>query len=80
MAHCMSGHGGAQPELFHSDLHWTLDSNVGFFVSYNSAKKGELNMRSILLEKFLDRYFPYTQPPAGKSENAKADADSVAGL
>ena len=77
--HRIIGHGG-DTELFHSDLHLILDSNVGLFVSYNSAGKGELSPRSILLEKFLDRYFPYTQPPAGKIENAKADAASVAGL
>jgi CubicO group peptidase (beta-lactamase class C family) len=77
--HRIIGHGG-DTELFHSDLHLILDSNIGLFVSYNSAGKGELSPRSILFEKFLDRYFPYTQPPAGKIENAKADAASVAGL
>ena len=66
--------------LFHSDLHLILDSNVGFFVSYNSMGKGEIRPRVVLFEKFLDRYFPYTQPPAGKIENAKADAASIAGL
>jgi CubicO group peptidase (beta-lactamase class C family) len=73
------GHAG-DTELFHSDLHLILDSNVGFFVSYNSAGKGDLRPREVLFEKFLDRYFPYTEPPAGKIENAQADAASVAGL
>jgi CubicO group peptidase (beta-lactamase class C family) len=73
------GHGG-DTELFHSDLHLILDSNVGFFVSYNSAGKGEVSSRTILFEKFLDRYFPYTPPPAGKIDNPKADAAAVAGL
>jgi CubicO group peptidase (beta-lactamase class C family) len=77
--HRIIGHGG-DTELFHSDLHLILDSNVGLFVSYNSAGKGELSPRTILFQKFLDRYFPYTQPPPGKIENAKADAASVAGL
>jgi CubicO group peptidase (beta-lactamase class C family) len=77
--HRIIGHGG-DTELFHSDLHLILDSNIGLFVSYNSAGKGELSPRSVLFEKFLDRYFPYTQPPPGKIENAKADAASVAGL
>ncbi len=77
--HRIIGHGG-DTELFHSDLHLILDANVGLFVSYNSAGKGELSPRTILFEKFLDRYFPYTEPPAGKIENAKADAASVAGL
>ena len=31
----------AIPQIFHSDLHLILDSNVGFFVSYNSRGKGE---------------------------------------
>jgi hypothetical protein len=77
--HRIIGHGG-DLELFHSDLHLILDSNVGFFVSYNSAGKGEIDPRGVLFKKFLDRYFPYTQPPAGKIENAQADAASVVGL
>ncbi len=77
--HRIIGHGG-DTELFHSDLHLILDSNVGFFVSYNSAGKGEASSRTILFEKFLDRYFPYTPPPAGKVDNPKADAAAVAGL
>jgi len=77
--HRIIGHAG-DTELFHSDLHLIPDSNVGFFVSYNSMGKGEIRPREILFEKFLDRYFPYTEPPAGKIENAKADAASVAGL
>jgi hypothetical protein len=77
--HRIIGHAG-DTELFHSDLHLILDSKVGFFVSYNSAGKGEIRPREILFEKFLDRYFPYTEPAAGKIENAQADAASVAGL
>lgn len=77
--HRIIGHGG-DTELFHSDLHLILDSNVGFFVSYNSAGKGEVSSRTILFEKFLDRYFPYTSPPAGKIDDPKADAAAVAGL
>jgi CubicO group peptidase (beta-lactamase class C family) len=77
--HRIIGHGG-DTELFHSDLHLILDSNVGFFVSYNSAGKGEASSRTILFEKFLDRYFPYTPPPAGKVDDPKADATAVAGL
>jgi CubicO group peptidase (beta-lactamase class C family) len=77
--HRIIGHGG-DTALFHSDLHLILDSNVGLFVSYNSAGKGEVSPRSILLEKFLDRYFPYTPPPAAKVENAKTDAEMVSGV
>ncbi len=77
--HRIIGHGG-DTLAFHSDLHLILDSNVGFFVSYNSAGKGEISPRTVLFHKFLDRYFPYTPPPAGKVDDAKADAASVAGL
>ena len=77
--HRIIGHGG-DTLAFHSDLHLILDSNVGFFVSYNSAGKGEISPRTVLFRKFLDRYFPYTPPPAGKVDDAKADAASVAGL
>jgi CubicO group peptidase (beta-lactamase class C family) len=77
--HRIIGHGG-DTALFHSDLHLILDSNVGFFVSYNSAGKGEVSPRSILFEKFLNRYFPYTQPSGAKVENAKADAEAVSGV
>jgi CubicO group peptidase (beta-lactamase class C family) len=73
------GHGG-DTELFHSDLHLILQPNVGFFVSYNSAGRGEVSARTILLEKFLDRYFPYTPPAPEKVADAKADAASISGL
>ena len=73
------GHGG-DTELFHSDLHLILAENVGLFVSYNSAGKGEVSSRGILFDKFLDRYFPYTPPAPGKIANAKADSASIAGL
>ena len=73
------GHGG-DTELFHSDLHLILGQNVGFFVSYNSAGRGEVSGRTVLFDKFLDRYFPSTPAAAGKIQDAKADAASVAGL
>jgi CubicO group peptidase (beta-lactamase class C family) len=73
------GHGG-DTEYFHSDLHLILDQNVGFFVSYNTAGKGEISPRTILFESFLDRYFPFTPPAGTKVENAAADAKQVAGF
>ena len=76
--HRIIGHGG-DTLYFHSDLHLIHDSNVGFFVSYNSAGKGEVSGRTILFEKFLDRYFPYT-PPAAAVVSAKENAEQVAGL
>ena len=76
--HRIIGHGG-DTLYFHSDLHLIHDSNVGFFVSYNSAGKGEVSGRTILFEKFLDRYFSYT-PPAAAVVSAKENAEQVAGL
>ena len=73
------GHGG-DTEFFHSDLHLILAENVGLFVSYNSAGKGEVSGRGILFGKFLDRYFPHTPAAPSRIENAKADAASIAGL
>jgi CubicO group peptidase (beta-lactamase class C family) len=77
--HRIIGHGG-DTMYFHSDLHLILDSNVGFFVSYNSAGKGEVSPRTILFEKFLDRYFPYSPPASGPVASSKEDAKRVAGL
>ena len=77
--HRIIGHGG-DTECFHSDLHLILDSNVGFFVSYNSAGRGEISNRTELFEKFLDRYFPYQIPPATAPATAAADAKAVSGL
>jgi len=76
--HRIIGHGG-DTVYFHSDLHLILDANVGFFVSYNSAGK-EGNGRTVLFEKFLDRYFPFTPPDATPVSSAKEDADRVARL
>lgn len=72
------GHGG-DTIAFHSDLHLIPEKNVGFFISYNSAGKGEVSGRSIIWETFLDRYFPYEAGEAKAYENAQADAEAVAG-
>ena len=53
---------------------------MGFFVSYNSAGRGKVSARTILFEKFLDRYFPHVPPTPEKIENAKADAAAIAGF
>ena len=71
------GHGG-DTVFFHSDLHLILDQNVGFFVSYNSAGRGDSPGRVTLWEAFLDRYYPYTAP-AATSSTAKEDANAAAG-
>ena len=70
------GHGG-DLNYFHSDMHLVLDQGVGFFVSYNSSGKAELDERTALWHKFLDRYFPMPEP---QSEGANKQAlDSVVG-
>lgn len=76
--HRIIGHGG-DTMYFHSDLHVMQDAGVGFFVSYNSAGKGEERPRSWLWQKFLDRYFPYEPPAPAAGLNPKEDAKQVAG-
>lgn len=76
--HRIIGHGG-DTIYFHSDLHLVLDANVGFFVSYNSAGKGENSPRSALWKHFLDRYFPFTPPEIHPLPSAVADAKTVSG-
>jgi CubicO group peptidase (beta-lactamase class C family) len=71
------GHGG-DTVYFHSDLHLVLDQKLGFFVSYNSAGRGDSPGRVNLWQAFLDRYYPYTAPPAS-SATAKDDAKAAAG-
>ncbi|PYX62821.1 MAG: serine hydrolase [Acidobacteria bacterium] len=51
-----------------------------FFVSYNSAGKGEDSDRTALWEKFLDRYFPYTPPAESPVASAAQDARAVSAL
>lgn len=76
--HRIIGHGG-DTISFHSDLHLILDQNIGFFVSYNSPGRDEVSPRTVLFEKFMDRYFP--APPSNEPTVATAaqDAQSVAG-
>ncbi len=75
--HRIIGHGG-DTVYFHTDLHLVLDQQVGFFVSYNSAGRGESRGRVTLWEAFLDRYYPYSVP-AASSASAKDDARSASG-
>src|SRR5579859_2099857 len=77
--HRIIGHGG-DTVYFHSDLHLILDSNVGFFVSYNSAGRGEFNARGVLFDKFMARYFPAAPGNEPVLATAAQDARSVAGV
>lgn len=76
--HRIIGHGG-DTQYFHSDLHLVPDVGLGFFISYNSAGKGEISTRTAVWEKFLDRYFPYEPPAPGTIASAAADASAVSG-
>lgn len=76
--HRIIGHGG-DTIYFHSDLHLVPDANLGFFVSYNSAGKGEISPRTALWDHFLDRYFPYQPPAAKPPATAAQDAAGIAG-
>ncbi len=71
------GHGG-DTIAFHSDLHLLLDEGVGFYLSYNSAGKGEVSNRTVLWDAFLDRYYPYNV--AGEAvPNAQEETQKAAG-
>jgi len=76
--HRIIGHGG-DTQYFHSDLHLVLDSNLGFFISQNSAGKGDVSLRGAVWQKFMDRYFPYSPPAASQVANAAQDARAVSG-
>ena len=76
--HRIIGHGG-DTIAFHSDLHLIPDAAVGFYVSYNSAGKGEVSPRTILWEAFLDRYFPFTPTASTTLDSAKENAQAVSG-
>src|SRR5438132_960996 len=76
--HRIIGHGG-DTVYFHSDLHLILDAGVGFFISYNSAGRGETSPRTTLWEALLDRYFPYSPPSEPTLASAKEDAKTVSG-
>jgi CubicO group peptidase (beta-lactamase class C family) len=76
--HRIIGHGG-DTEYFHSDLHLIPDENIGFFVSYNSAGKGEIRPREALWHAFLDRYFPIHLTEIPQLATAAKDANAVTG-
>ncbi len=74
--HRMIGHGG-DTQWFHSDLHLMADQNLGFYISGNSAGKGDVSLRNIVWRKFLDRYFPYAPPAATAPASKMTDAKTV---
>lgn len=76
--HRIIGHGG-DTVCFHSDLHLILDADVGFFVSYNSLGKDDVSPRTILFDKFLERYFPAMPSNEQLLATAAQDGRSVVG-
>ncbi len=76
--HRIIGHAG-DTEYFHSDLHLVPDAQLGFFISYNSAGKGEGRLREAVWHAFLDRYFPYEPPKADVPSTSAQDIQQVSG-
>ena len=76
--HRIIGHAG-DTVSFHSDLHLILDENVGFFLSQNSAGKGQAALRTVIWNAFLNRYFPVETKQLPTLENAKEEAQKVVG-
>ncbi len=76
--HRIIGHGG-DTEYFHSDLHLIPDQQLGFFVSYNSAGKGEVSLREAVWHAFLNRYYPIQLPDTPAVASAAQDAQTVSG-
>ena len=76
--HQIIGHGG-DTQFFHSDLHLILDSNVGFFMSQNSAGEPHADLRGTVFHHFLDRYFPYTPPETKALGSAGQDGAKLTG-
>jgi len=76
--HRIIGHAG-DTQYFHSDLHLIPDAGVGFFISYNSAGKGETSAREAVWHAFLDRYFPYDPLPMPVQATAAGDSQLVSG-
>jgi len=77
--HRIISHGG-DTVYFHSDLYLIPDVQMGLFMSYNSAGKGEIDPRAALFENFMDRYFPDPAPPEPTLASAAQDAKAVTGL
>jgi CubicO group peptidase (beta-lactamase class C family) len=76
--HRIISHGG-DTVYFHSDLYLIPDVQVGLFMSYNSAGKGEVSPRTAVFEKFMDRYFPDPGPAEATLASAPQDAKTVTG-
>ena len=76
--HRIIGHAG-DTDYFHSDLHLMPDAQLGFFISYNSAGKGEISAREAVWHAFLDRYFPSELKETSPVATAAQDAAEISG-
>ncbi len=76
--HRIIGHAG-DTDYFHSDLHLMPDAQLGFFISYNSAGKGEISAREAVWHAFLDRYFPIELKDTSPVPTAAQDAAEISG-
>jgi CubicO group peptidase (beta-lactamase class C family) len=76
--HRIIGHGG-DTVYFHSDLHLVLDAGLGFFVSYNSAGRGQASLRSLLWDAFVERYYPFSPESKAAPSNAKDEINAASG-
>ena len=77
--HRIISHGG-DTIYFHTDLYLIPDLQLGLFMSYNSAGKGEIDPRAAVFEKLTDRYFPDPAPPEVALASAARDSRAVTGL
>tara|TARA_B100000378_G_scaffold132425_1_gene106990 strand:- start:1480 stop:3456 length:1977 start_codon:yes stop_codon:yes gene_type:complete len=77
-------HGG-DTDFFHSDLWLFPGSDLGMFISMNSAGKdaAAYGLRGTIMHEFADRYFPYEPNPADiapiDAETARQHAQMLAG-
>ncbi|MBN2086449.1 MAG: beta-lactamase family protein [Anaerolineales bacterium] len=70
------GHAG-DTRLFHSLLALIPEKNIGVFVVYNS--ENAFDAQSLLLEEFMDAFFPAALPPAAKLELSAEELAKFAG-
>jgi CubicO group peptidase (beta-lactamase class C family) len=77
--HRIIGHGG-DTQYFHSGLYLVLDANLGFFISCNSAGRGDVGTPDVVFGRFMDRYFPDSAAREPIVPTALADDQRVAGV
>jgi len=67
--HRVIGHGG-DSVVFHSDLHLILDQHVGFFVSYNSAGRGDRRAARAAVARVPGTAISRSRPPRSRRSQA----------